>query len=360
LILVGCAPRTVVVSSTPAASQPTTQNPEQGRRSSADGWRLDAREHVDLWLHGFAMLQADSSLVPSFRLGYRSEVSAARRAAGFSSRLDANAMVLGRQLAATPSLAAAHFVALYFGSWEDLRRGCLRFLRDNGDVRAAGNAEELRMYATLATYFPGSREREFLRLYLESLDDERARFHRSWWQQQQAGRGATRAQVAALWSGTYGRAFERFLRNSGQRSGTLLLALPLGAEGRTIDVGGTDNFVAVTFPETAEDPREAIFVVAHEVVGTISNQVVRDHTTPADQQSGASGRFSTLAAVRAGAILLERIAPELAEGYRRYYLSSARQRPAQDLVAQFERIFPLPGPLVNALTRQVDLVLNGI
>ena len=357
-----CAPRTVVVSSTPATEQRPAGAAESAPRRDAaapSGWRLETREHVDLWLHGFAMLTADSSLVPTFRLGYRAEASHARRTGNITSRLDENALVLSRRHASSPSLAAAQFLALYFGSWEDLRRGCLRFLRDNGDVRAAYDRESVRMYATLATYFPGTAEREFLRLFLESLDDERARFHRTWWSQQQATRSGMRTQVAAAWS-THAPAFERFLRYSGQRSGTLVLALPLGGEGRTIDVGDDTHFVAVTFPSATDDPRDALFVLAHEVVGTVSNQVVRDHTTPAEQQSGESGRLSTLAAVRAGALLLERIAPDLADGYRRYYLRTARQAPGGDLSAQFVRIFPLPGPLDQALVRQVDLVLNGI
>ena len=119
-------------------------------------------------------------------------------------------------------------------------------------------------------------------------------------------------------------------------------------------------FVAVPAPAPDGDARDALYVMAHEVVGTLSNQVVRDHTSPAQQQSGETARLETLAAVRAGALLLERIAPDLADGYRRYYLVSARQRPAVELAAQFDRIFPLPRPLLDALVRQVDLVLNGI
>ncbi len=363
LALIGCGPRSVVVSSIPA----TTARPPDagvggppGSPSSGPGWRLESREHVDLWLHGFAMLQADSSLVPTFELSYRSTASAARRASGVSSRLDEHGLVLERRLATNPGLSAAQFVALYFASWDDLRRGCQRFLRDNGNVRAATDRESVRMYATLATYFPGAAERDFLRLFLEALDDERARFHRAWWQGQQGARAAVRATITSEWQARYAAAFQRFLRNNGQGSGTVLLTLPLGAEGRSIDVGGRDHFMAVSFPSSAAEARDALYVTAHEVVGAVSNQVVRDHTTPAEQQSGESGRLSTLAAVRGGAVLLERIAPELVDGYRRYYLRVARQVPGADVGAQFERIFPLPAQLHAALVRQVDLVLSGI
>ncbi len=318
---------------------------------------METREHVDLWLHGFALLQADSSLVPYFKLGYRDELSRARRSINVTTRLDENYLVLSRRVAA---LTSAQFVALYFNSWEDLRRGCQRFLRDEGNVRAAGDRETLRLYATLATYFPSSADREWLRLFLESLDDERARFHHNWWLQEQSVRASVRGQAESMWNSRYATAFHRFLRHTSQPGGRVLLALPLGGEGRSIDVGEGDHFIAVTFPKAGEDPRDALIVLAHEAVGAVSNQVVRDNTTPADQQSGEAGRLQTLAAVRGGALLLERVAPDLAVEYRQYYLRAARQTISSNITAQFERVFPLPAALASALAGQVDLVLEGI
>src|SRR6476659_9195256 len=39
-------------------------------------WGIKTREHLDLWLHGFAMVQDDSSLVPYFRRGYKNNLNA--------------------------------------------------------------------------------------------------------------------------------------------------------------------------------------------------------------------------------------------------------------------------------------------
>ena len=36
-------------------------------------WPMKTREHVDLWLHGFAMLQDDTTHPPQFRRGYQNE-----------------------------------------------------------------------------------------------------------------------------------------------------------------------------------------------------------------------------------------------------------------------------------------------
>ena len=357
-----CRSGPVVVSSVPAtAAAPGTGSGVSPAPSAAGaGWRIDAREHVDLWLHGFAMLSSDSSLVPSHRLSYRSELSAARRTASAVTLLDGNATVLGRRLRESPALTSAQFVALYFASWDDLRRGCQQFLRANGNVRAANNEETLRMFATFATYFPSAADRDWLRLYVESLDDERARFFRGWWSQQQAARAQVRGALEADWRSRYAAAFGRFMRGTNQRQGSILLALAIGGEGRSLDAGQRDNFLTVSFPKSGEDPREALYVVAHEAVGTMSNGVVRDNTTPRDQQSGEAGRLSTLAAVRGGALMLARVAPELVDGYQRYYLSIARQVPGAQLARQFETVFALPDTLRAQLDRQIDLVLNGI
>ncbi len=365
LLGAACRPATVVVTSVPStatapAASATTGDPGSRTTAAASGWRITAREDVDLWLHGFAMLQNDSSLVPTFRLGYRQELSAARRAAGATSLLDGNAMVLSRRIAQNPALASSHFLALYFASWDDLRRGVQRFLRDNGDVRAATSDETLRMYATLRTYFPSAADRDWLRLFVESLDDERRVFFTSWWRRDQATRAGTRSQIETLWTTRQAAAFARFMHGTNQRQGTIVLSPTLGGEGRSIDVGRRDNFIAVTFPAAGAEPAEALYVVAHEAVGSVSNAVVRDNTSPADEASGETGRLLTLAAVRGGALLLERVAPELADGYRTYYLRGARQPISADAKAQFERIFALPPALYAALQKQVDLVLNGI
>lgn len=359
--LVACSSsQTIVVATTPGAPMPPTPATADGVvRQTNSGWRLDTREHVDLWLHGFAMLQDDASLVPHFRLGYRASLDSARH--GARTQLDDNRAELLRRFGTNANLTSAQFLALYFADWDDMRRGVERFLSDEGDVRAARSQEELRMYATIRTYFPTADDRDWLRLFLRSLDDERARFYRAYWIRQQQVRAGQRAAVLSLWSGTYGTAIGRFMRNNAQREGTILLSLPLGGEGRSLAVGPSDNFVTVGFPAPTEDPRNAIYVVVHEVVGSVANAAVRDNASAADQRSGEAGKWSTLAAVRGGALLLQRVAPDLVAGYQRYYLSLARaQVGAADPSSQFDATFPLPPRIMNAIERQVDIVLGGI
>jgi hypothetical protein len=69
--------------------------------------------------------------------------------------------------------------------------------------------------------------------------------------------------------------------------------------------------------------------------------------------------------VQAGALLLERVAPELLQGYRRYYLTQVGERTAATLAGAplataFTGRFVLPTAIQLALTRQIDIVLSGI
>jgi hypothetical protein len=86
-----------------------------------------------------------------------------------------------------------------------------------------------------------------------------------------------------------------------------------------------------------------------------------DNTTPADQRSGIVDRMLPIATVRAGAILLQRIAPELVAGYQRFYLRSIGAAvPSGDPASAFVSEFSIPDAQINGITRQIDLVLAGI
>jgi hypothetical protein len=50
---------------------------------------------------------------------------------------------------------------------------------------------------------------------------------------------------------------------------------------------------------------------------------VADNTTPTEKRQGLADSYSSAAAVRGGAMLIKRVAPELLAGYQRYYLQAA-------------------------------------
>ena len=62
----------------------------QNPTTPSEIWGVKTREHLDLWLHGFAMVQDDSSLVPYFRRGYKSNMQALKSRSNIITQLDAN------------------------------------------------------------------------------------------------------------------------------------------------------------------------------------------------------------------------------------------------------------------------------
>jgi len=321
-------------------------------------------QHADLWLHAFAMLAADSSPVPLYRLGYRDSLTVVKNRANVLTALDANRGTLARGLAASSGYLQAQFLPLDQPNWDAMRSSLERFLQFEGEPRRAPDRETASRVAQIAAVFPSPADREWLRLFLSGVVDEQMRFFADEHAQVLRQRVAVITAVDSLWQKVYRGKFDRFLANTGQRTGDFVLSLPIGGEGRTGVGRDRQVVVMVPFPGRPSDAAEAIYVFAHEVTGSLVGTVVADNTTPAEQRAGVADRWVALAQVRAGAMLLERIAPELRAPYMRFYLravGAAAGSPDADAVSdQFARRFDLPPIIRDALQRQIEIVLGGI
>ena len=330
-----------------------------GVTPSVDSWQVVTREHVDLWLHGYAMLTRDTVQVPVFRRGYRDSLQAVRRRDNVLTGLDANHEKLATLMAQNPEISNGQFVPLYFSSWDEILKAVDGFVRADGNIRAAAPAER-RSFAILASMYPTVQDREWLRLFTQSLGDESDHFYHQYWTAQEQSRRGIVVAVDSLWR-TLRPRFQRFLTNTGQTDGQIVLSLVLGGEGRTMNASPAHNIVVVTMPGSAADVAEPIYVFAHEVVQVISNGAVNDNATHAQQRSGAAAAFSPTAAVRGGALLLERVAPALADGFLRYYLAQTGvAAPAGNPEAAFVGAFPLPTSIIADMDRQIGSRLRGI
>jgi len=336
----------------PSAGAPATQQAP---------WRVAALEHVDLWLHGFALLTSDTGRVPFFERGYKQQVTALKRQRNVYSQLDANQATLSARFAANPALTNAQFLAMYFSSFQQIVSATDFFIRSGGDPRAASDPQVQQEIALLAATFRSPADRDWLRLFVQSLQDESTRFFHDYWVAEQQTRGAAYAAFNEQWTSRYYPKLSRFLNNTQQASGQVVLSLPLGGEGRTINDGKQSNMIAVAFPRTVDAAPDAFFVVAHEAVGQVVQGAINDNTTPAEQRSGAANEYVGTGQVRGGALLLQRVLPGLAPAYMRYYLRTlGRTPPAGDPTAAFNAAFPLPEAIVAAIGRQIDIVLGGI
>ena len=324
-------------------------------------WPMRSREHVDLWLHSYALLTRDTTLVPYFRRGYADRLSELRRGRGVSTQLDANRATLVARLQTNPALATSgQFLPLYFESWEQMRQAFELFERAGGNPGASNDPATRQYLALLAQSFPSAGDREWLRVLAASVDDESRRFYHDYWTAETRARAAVSGRVDSLWARQWRPALTRFLNNTQQQSGELYLSLPLGGEGRTIHFGKSQNAVAVPYPDARDQADVVLYVFAHEIVGAIANSAIEDNTTPAERRAGTTSRFEQSAAVRAGALLLERTLPGEAAGYMRYYLQQAGRTPPTDPRAMFLQTFQLPDVVRDALTRQIEVILGGI
>lgn len=325
-------------------------------------WPVRTAEHVDLWLHAFALLSVDTARVRLYRSGYRDSLVVVRNQRNVLTSLDANQATLTKGLALSGGYLSAQFLPFEFANWDAMKYAIERFLQFGGDPRRAPDRETQVRVALIGSMFPTAADREWLRLFLAGVLDERERFFSAEYSQLIRTRAPVITSVDSLWQQVYRAKFERFLNNTAQRQGDLLLSLPIGGEGRTAPGPNRRTMVAVPFPARSADAVEVLYVLAHEITGSLVGTVVADNTTPAEQRAGTADRYVSMGQVQAGAMLLAIIAPELRDGYVRYYVEQGNlRRPGMTTNAsRFDEGFALPPAIREALQRQIDIILSGI
>ena len=351
LLLAGCAGAGGSAAERAAAQPP---RPEQN-------WPIRTRYHLDLWLHGYAMVQQDTTLVPYFRRGYRDQLIAIKNRANVHTNLDRYRTQLREQMASSQTIVGGQFLPLYFDSWDEMRAAIDTFLTVEGKAGPTQSPQTQSVVAVVGSSFPNAADRAWLRTFTQALDDESSKFYQSYWNQQQRERSGALVVLDSLWGKVYLPKFRAYLNNTRQNEGEIFVSLPLDGEGRTITGGPRSNSVGVTYPEREADALDAIYVFTHEVVGALAGQVIADNTTPAEKRNGVAAGYASPAAVRGGVIVLKRIAPELVTGYEAYYLRSANASftPGTE-EATLARVFPLPQNILYGMTRQLEIVFGGI
>ena len=336
-------------------------------------WPVKTRYVVDLWLHGYAMLVSDTSRTPLFRADYRDAMIVAKNSRNITTRLDDNAEALRHGLRVNPRLLDGARLALREGSWEEMGNDIAAFLT-SGEEAASGKkrpsalstwkrtphpAEETtETSVVLGSVFRSESDRAWLKLFALSLTDEHSKFYELYWREQQHALRPTLAAVDSQFSQRYLKQLRSYLRGVQLPTGEIVLSLPLGGEGRSILEG--QHSVAIGFPATADSSLDAVYEFAHEAVGGIAEQAVRERISPAEFRAGAAAQFESPAKVRGGAMLLQRAIPDLVAGYERHYLSVARVGfGGTDVDAAFVRAFPVRQAIIDGMDQQLDQVLKA-
>ena len=334
---------------------------------------MKTRYVVDLWLHGYAMLLADTSRTPPFRRDYRDAMIVAKNSRNILTRLDDNSEALRHGLRVNPRLLDGARLALREGSWEEMGNDIAAFLTA-GDDTAAGRkrpsvlstwkrtphaaAETTDMMAALSSVFRTEADREWLKLFALSLTDEHSRFYEMYWREQQRALRPVLAAVDTQFTQRYLKHLRSYLRGVQMPTGEAVLSLPLGGEGCSILHG--QHSIAVGFPASADSSLDAVYEFAHEAIGGVAEDAVRERISPAEFRAGAAAQYESPAKVRGGAMLLQRAIPELVAGYERHYLSVARVRNSgADVDSLFVRAFPLRQAIIDGMDQRLDEVLKA-
>jgi hypothetical protein len=304
----------------------------------------------------------DTAKVPLFDRGYRDRIMERRRQLNVTTALDANLTALRDGLSKSSSIEGqGQFVIFSFASLDELVRVSRQFIQGEGSPQTVNDATTRQLFIVLRSAFRTVAERDWLRLFVDAIADENAKFYQSYWTSQQTDRAATRAAVTAAWNNTYKTKLQRYLRNELLVDGTFVLSLPIGGEGRTYLDQQQGNAIAASFPEPGGDQMSPIYTFVHEITGKAAQRAIEDNLTPAQAREGTLEKLMPIGAVRGGAILLQRVAPELLQGYQRFYLRQVGAAvPSGDPNAAFIAAFDLPQAVADGVAKQIDLVLAGI
>jgi hypothetical protein len=353
----------------PAPAAPTISQEVIGQTP----WPLKTRYVVDLWLHGLAMLSTDSSRTPLFRRDYRDEMIVAKNSRNILTELDRNMEMLQHGLRVNPRLVDGAKLALREGSWEEMGNDIAAFLT-SGDDSANGrkrpsvlttwkraprtNEETTAMMSALGAVYRTDADREWLKVFALSLTDEHSKFYEQYWRERQRALRPALAASDSQFSQRYLKQFRSYLRGMQMPTGEIVLALPLGGEGRSLFQG--QHSVAIGFPTAADSSLVAVYEFAHEVVASVAEQAVRERIAPAEFRAGLGAQLESPAKVRGGAMLLQRAIPDLVAGYERHYLAEARiVATGGDVDSAFVRAFPLRQSIIDGMDQRLDDVLKA-
>jgi hypothetical protein len=352
----------------PAPAPPTISQEVIGQTP----WPVKTRYVVDLWLHGYAMLIADTSRTPPFRRDYRDAMIVAKNSRNILTQLDQNAEMLQHGLRVNPRLIDGARLALREGSWEEMGNDIAAFLTSNEDSASGkkrpsalstwkrtprASEETTDMSLALGSVYRTEADREWLKMFALSLTDEHSKFYEQYWREQQHALRPALAAVDTAFSQHYLKQLRGYLRGVQLQTGEIVLSLPLGGEGRSILQG--QHSIAIGFPSTADSSLDAVYEFAHEVIAPVAEQAVRERISPAEFRSGVGAQLESPAKIRGGAMLLQRAIPELVAGYERHYLAVARIAATGDVDSVFVRAFPLRQTIIDGMDQRLDEVLKA-
>ena len=283
--------------------------------AQAADWTVDRDAFAELWYHALARVTpAADSPVTLYSEGYVREAEATRRARGLRSRLDAVQPALREALRAERALEVLHFVPAYFVG--EPPEAVLRALRAAfASPRPPVAGALARRAALVARTLPGERARSAALQFVDAAADE-------WRVMQQSGwfpTGPDRAGMGRLrneWLTEVEPAIRPYLLASGTRRGRIVVVPSLGLDGRVVH---TPDGAALAMVGTGGGPgqeRAPLLLAVRELAYPLVRRLPSRLIAAKSDAPWAAERARGVAAVRAGAMLLDAQLPAMAPAYR--------------------------------------------
>lgn len=340
------------------AAQEGSVIPQSETRQNVAEWRFGSREHLGLWYHAlsFVLPGVQDLPVPIYSRAERDAAIAAARRAGISrTPIEQAADSLAAEFAGSSRYDQLQFLPLYFDNIDALFNGIALFEQTDGDPQRAGSQQGAEAVALLGNMFTTPRQRRWVGEFARVVRQERDAYYLSWWRERERGLSTLGDSAQAAWQRLQ-PSLAPLMQHLQSRGGEILLTPSLAAEGRT----ATTRALLRSAVGAAEGTSGAdvAYEVLHELMYSLVADPVQQYVAPATLRDLGEDRVTSRAAARAGLLVLERLAPNHAAPYRRFYLRAAG-RPGTDAAA-FRAAFPLPAELERGLASTVEAALAGI
>ncbi len=330
-------------------------------QEAAPGWIVGAAPHLDLWFHGLAVVGfAGSGPMPLYDSEYGAVVERLKQEQGvFPTVLDERARSLASDFASHPGFELAHFLPLYFVSADRPRMfDALQKVARDGNANAVTDFRAKFGAGVVAQVLTEADQRQALANYALVLEQEWGAFYEDFWNELASSRQDLYQELQLRWDHELAPRLQAYLHAARLDRGAIVVSPVIGAEGRIFEGDPRqrdDNLIVVGFPLGSDDLDAVLANIVRELSFPLLRRVPNS-TTTAGRDPAEAAAESSLAAVRAGALLLQRYAPDQVEAYQRSFVRARELEPESGaaLVSQFERTFAIPGDLSRALTAEVN------
>lgn len=335
---------------------------EAGASQESDGgWVFTSLPHADLWFHGMALVDPiGPGPNPLYDPAYPGEIRAAKEAAGVSTTaLDQRVGYLRDAFQSDPAFEVFHFLPLYFPrAGRDEFFSALKVLVGTPEgIPRAPTVNTAFGLAAVGAVLATVEQRRVLGEFVSVLEEEWTAFFQHDYRAAAPEREAVLTALQRSWTEGHRPSLAPFLDKIGMAGGIVALVPAIGVEGRVF--GGSpgdkgDNVMVVSAPVGPHPEREVVYSMLREVSFPLVRAVIDQsgHTTASRGQAEA---LAARAAVRTGALVLERYLPEELMDYQRFFLSQAGRSAPEGAATEglFQEVYPLDASLEEALREEI-------